>query len=98
MFLAIIAAFDIVCHITDDSIPIKSTRYLLVGGSSSWKRWHMNYVDIVAQLLVYIMNYIDSTLLVCKHKSITFVHQLYISFCRDIIWKLLISQIIFHQS
>ena len=35
MFLAIIAAFDIVCNVIDDGIPIKSTRYFLVGGSSS---------------------------------------------------------------
>ena len=35
MFMALIAAFDVVCNIIDDGIPIKSTRYLLVGGTSS---------------------------------------------------------------
>ena len=39
-------------------------------------RWNRYCSDSVAQLLVYIMNYIDSTLLVSNRKSITFVYQL----------------------
>ena len=55
-------------------------------------RWHSNCFDNVAQPLAYVMNYIDSTLLNAELLAGS-SEMCLIYFCRDTIWKLLISQI-----